>query len=192
MKHRMMHFALALFLGVAFCPYGASGQVPASNAQQYEAMSKAMREAEQAASQPGDKKLSCEQLQEQFLAASTDPALQAQVSEAAAQAEKDTTVSQAAQGEIASQTATTVAGAVVPGASMAAMLATAANAEAAKARGAQHMQSRMAQAGNMLTLLPSLMRGQRLMELATEKKCAWSASFQSGDSTAEPSREKSP
>jgi hypothetical protein len=137
------------------------------------AMQKAMEQAQANASQPGDDALSCEQLQEQFVATAKDPALQAHVETAGAAARRDMAAMEKAQAEIAAQTATTVAGSVVPGASMGAMAATAANAEAAKARGAERMQSKMAQTGQMMASMPALMRGQRLMELAVAKKCDW-------------------
>jgi hypothetical protein len=137
------------------------------------AMQKAMEEAQASVSQPGDDELTCEQLQEQFIATAKDPALQAHIETAGAAAQRDMAAMEKAQAEIAAQTATTVAGSVVPGASMGAMAATAANAEAAKARGAERMQSKVAQSGQMMASLPALMRGQRLMELAVAKKCEW-------------------
>jgi hypothetical protein len=140
-----------------------------------QAMMAAFAAARASASRPGDDALSCEQLQEELAATAADPALQAHVQEAGAQAQKDMAAMEKAQGEIASQTATTVAGSLVPGASMGAMAATAANAEAAKARGADRMQTRMAQAGQMIAAMPTLMRGERVMQLAVAKKCEWAA-----------------
>ena len=151
-----------------------------------QAMTAAMDAAKAAAARPGDDALSCEQLQEEFGAAANDPAMQAKVQAGGEQAQKDMAAMEQAQSQIANQTATTVAGSVVPGASMGAMAATAANAEAAKARGAEHMQSRMAQSTEMMATLPTLMRGQRLMELAVAKKCDWATGIDPGTGAVKP------
>jgi hypothetical protein len=182
MIRRTLPFALAVLAGGALTAHVAWAQVPA-NAPDPQAMVKAMEDARAAASRPGDENLTCEQLQEEFIAAAMDPALQAKVQAAGAQAEKDMAAMENAQAEIAAQTATTVAGSVVPGASMGAMAATAANAEAAKARGTERLQSRMAQAANMTAALPALMRGERLMQLAVAKKCEWAEGIDPGAMT---------
>jgi hypothetical protein len=41
------------------------------------------------------------------------------------------------------------------------------------AQGAARMQSRMAQGQQMMAFMPKLLRGQRLIELATARKCEW-------------------
>lgn len=161
--------------------------VAPGNAQDFESMRKAMEAAQASASRPGDEDLTCEQLQEELAATANDPALQAHIQEAGAQAQKDMEVMEQAQKEIASQTATTVAGSLVPGASMGAMAATAANAEAAKARGADHMASRMAQAGQITALMPTLMRGERVIQLAVSRKCEWAADIDPTAAAAKPS-----
>jgi hypothetical protein len=145
-----------------------------------------MEAAKAAASRPDDDALSCEQLQEQFMATAQDPAVQEKVQAMGAQAQKDMAAMEQAQAEIASQTATTVAGSLVPGASMGAMAATAANAEAAKARGTERMQSRMAQGAEMMAALPAMMRGQRLMELGVAKKCDWAEGIDPASGAVKP------
>jgi hypothetical protein len=167
MKLQGILFAVALLANAAAHAQTVTGMPDPA------AMQKAMEDAMAGASQPGDDALTCEQLQEQFVASAQNPALQEHVETAGAAAQRDMAAMEKAQAEIASQTATTVVGSVVPGASMGAMAATAANAEAAKARGAERMQSRMAQTSQMMASLPALMRGQRLMELAVAKECEW-------------------
>jgi hypothetical protein len=63
----------------------------------------------------------------------------------------------------------------VPGAAMGHMTASAAENQAKIAQGAARVQSRMAQGMQMMAFMPKLMRGQRLIELATVRKCAWVA-----------------
>jgi hypothetical protein len=166
-----------MLLAVALCPIEARAQgAAAGGPHDAEAMRKAMEAAQAAASRPGDDQFDCDQLQQEFAATTTDPALHAQIQAAGAQAQADmAAMGGPANAEVARQTATTAAGSLVPGARMPALAATAANAEAAKARGAERIESRMAQAGQMSAMLPNMMRGQRLVELATARQCAWAA-----------------
>jgi hypothetical protein len=63
----------------------------------------------------------------------------------------------------------------VPGAAMGHMTASAAENQAKVAQGAARMRSRMAQGMQMMAFMPKMMRGQRLIELATALKCEWAA-----------------
>lgn len=45
--------------------------------------------------------------------------------------------------------------------------------ETAQARPISRLQSRMAEGQQMMAFRPKLMRGQRLIELATARKCEW-------------------
>lgn len=165
--------ALALFSAGAACALATA----TAFAQDHESMRKAMQAAQASASKPGDENLDCEQLQKEFAATTTDPALHAQVGQAGAQAQEDLEAMKQARAGVAAQTATTAAGALVPGADMAAMAAAVAQAESSKAAGARRMPSRMAQAGQWAELMPNLMRGERLVQLAVAKNCAWAADF---------------
>ena len=171
MIQRSIALALALALAVssASCVHAPPPQAPAAMPQEYQSMVNAMLAAQTGASRPGDDDLTCEQLQEEFSATTADPELHEHAQAAGAEAQKDVASVEQAQAEIASQTATTVVGSLVPGASMGAMAATAANAEAATTRGAQRMQSRTAQAGHIVAMMPTLMRGERIMQLAAAK-----------------------
>jgi hypothetical protein len=62
---------------------------------------------------------------------------------------------------------------MVPGAAMGHMMASAAENQAKAAQGAARMQSKMADAQQMMVFMPKLMRGQRLIELAMVRKCEW-------------------
>ena len=141
--------------------------------QQYQSMMKAMQAAEAAASRPGDEKLDCDELQKEFTAATTDRALNAHVQTAGASAQADMAAIEAAQAKIPAQTAATAAAALVPGASAPVVAAQTADAEAQKAQAAGRMQSRVQQAQDLSALMPTIMRGERLLQLATGKKCDW-------------------
>lgn len=138
-----------------------------------EAQRKALADAEAGATRPGDENLDCAQLQQELMATTTDPALQAQVQSMGAQAQKDMDAMQAAQADVARRTATTAAGAVVPGASGPALASAIADAEAAKASGSARMQERVAQTDQLTAMMPQMMRGQRVIDLARARKCDW-------------------
>jgi hypothetical protein len=141
--------------------------------QDYQAMMKAMERAQAEASQPGDQQLTCVQLQELLVGIAQDPALLAHVKAAGIEAEKDMAQLQVPQSEIAAKTAATFIASMVPGAAMGHMTASAAENQAKVAQGAMRVQSRMAEGQQMMALMPKLMRGQRLIELAMARKCEW-------------------
>jgi len=137
---------LSIVLGVALataCAFSFA-QVP-PGAQDYEAMAKAMEKAQAEASKPGDERLTCDQLQQQLVAIAQDPAYLAYVQAAGIQAQKDLAQMQIPQSEIAAKTA----------------------------QSAGRVQMRMDQGQQMMAFMPLLMRGQRLVELATVRKCEW-------------------
>ena len=181
MRWQFIAFALATLVHG-----GPHAQTAPTGGQDFEALQKQMEAAQASAAKPGDEGLSCEQLEEQFAATASDPTLLATVQQAGSQAQKDMATAESAQGEVAKQAATTVVGSVVPGASMGAMMATAASAEAAKARGTARLQSMMGNAGQLAALMPTLMRGEWLMRLATAKKCDWASGLV--DPAAEPGK----
>ena len=172
MKPQSIVLAMAL-LTVSALGYGQA--VTPSNLQDYEAMAKAMEKAQAEANQPGDERLGCDKLQEQLVAVAQDPAFLAHVKAAGIAAEQDMAQMQAAQGEIAAKSAATAIASMVPGAAMGHMMASAAENQAKVAQGAARVQDRMAQGQQMMALMPKLMRGQRLLELAMVRKCAWAA-----------------
>jgi hypothetical protein len=139
----------------------------------YESIVKSMEKAQADASQPGDEQLTCPQLQEQLVVIAQDPAFVAHVKAAGIAAEQDIAQMQVSQGEIAAKSAATIMASTVPGAAMGHMTASAAENQAKVAQGAARLQSRMAQGMQMMAFMPQLMRGQRLIELATARKCEW-------------------
>ena len=147
-----------------------------AQSQDYQAMMQAMEKAQSEASKPGDDKLSCEQLQEQLIAVTQDPEFQAHVESASASAQRDRAAMNAAAGQTAVQSLRTALMALVPGGAMAGMASAQADAQAQGAQAADRVRSRMDQAKQLTALMPKLMRGQRVFELAAAKKCDWAAS----------------
>jgi hypothetical protein len=140
-----------------------------------QAMMAAYEAAQAAASQPGDEELSCDELQAQFTEVSNDPALKAKIETAGAAAQSKMAAMQKAQAAAAGSTAASAAASMAPGGQWAALGAAAAQAEASKAAATGHMQQNAALAQDATEMMPKLMRGQRLAELATAKQCEWIA-----------------
>jgi hypothetical protein len=156
--------------GVPGFPQGVPGM---ANPQ---AMLAQLESAQAAARQPGDEKLSCDELQTQMAAAANDPAVAAHVAQAGAAAQQDVAALQAGQARLAAPLGGAIAGAagaLIPGGDMAAIAAQAAQAQAMQAQAAQRMQSHTLLAQQSAAMMPQLMRGQRLVELAVVKQCAW-------------------
>ena len=170
MKLRSIVSSMAL---VTACQLSYGQTVAPGGMQDYQAMMKSMEKAQAEAYQPGDEQLTCDKLQQQLVVIAQDPAFLAHVKAGGDAAQKDMAQLQAAQGEIAAKSAATVIASMVPGAAMGHMMASAAENQAKAAQGAARMQSRMADAQQMMVFMPKLMRGQRLIELAMVRKCDW-------------------
>lgn len=165
MRPSSVTFILALLFGSAGVP-----------AQDYQAMARAMEKAQADASKPGDEKLTCEQLEDQLVTVTQDPALQAHVEAAGAEALKKQEAMKVAQGKIAAEKFRTVMMAVMPGAAMPGMATAQAQAQAQGASAMNQGAARMKQMEKMMPLLPTMMRGQRVIELAVAKRCEWAES----------------
>jgi hypothetical protein len=153
-------------------------QKAAQMAQTGQDMQKAMAAAQAAASQPGDEGLSCDALQEQMIASVNNPAVKDVVSKQGAQAQAQVDKLNAAKSNqskasVAAQVAQGFASSFVPGFGAAQMAAAAAQAQSQMAEAAVNQQQMMANMQAMMTIMPQMMRGQRLYELAAGKKCAW-------------------
>lgn len=180
MKPQSIVLVMALLTACALS-YGQT--VTPGGAQDYEAMAKAMERAQAEANQPGDQRLTCEQLQEQLVGIAQDPAFQAHVKATGIAAEQDLAQMQVPKSEITAKTAATLIASTVPGAAMGQMMASAAENQAKMAQGAARVQSRMAQGQQMMVFMPKLMRGQRLIELATVRKCEWATGLGASEVT---------
>ena len=177
MKPRSTVLVMALLTA---CTLSYGQTVTPGGMRDYQAMMNAMEKAQAEANQPGDQRLSCTQLQEQLAAIAQDPAYLAYVKAAGIAAEKDMAQMEVSKDEIAAKTAATVIASMSPAAAMSHMTASAAENQAKVAQGAARMQSRMADAQQMMAFMPKLMRGQRLIELAMASKCEWVAGLGMG------------
>ena len=106
MKPQSIAFVIALLTASALS-YGQT--MPAGSAQDYEAMAKAMEKAQAQANQPGDERLTCDQLQQQLVAVAQDPEFLAYVQAAGVAAEKEMAQMQVPQSEVAAKSAATMA-----------------------------------------------------------------------------------
>lgn len=173
MKPHSIVFAMAVLAGCAMSRGPAV--MPGGD---YQASLKGMEAAQAQASQPGDEKLTCDELQEQMLAIAQDPAFLERIEAAGAAAEKDRAQMQAGKGEIAAKSAATVIAATLPGGDMSHMMATAMEHQSKAAQGKARTQARIAEGQQMMAFMPKLMRGQHLVELAAARKCDWAADIE--------------
>ena len=157
-------------ISVALVLVAASAQ-----GQDYQSMMQSMEQAQAGASKPGDDKLTCEQLEEELVAVTQDPALLAHLDAAGADAQKKQAAMEGAKGQIAMQTLRAALMVFVPGGAYPGMASAQSQAMKQGKKGMADMKDRMAQAQQMAALLPTLMRGQRVVELASAKSCEWAA-----------------
>jgi hypothetical protein len=156
--------------------------------QQLQKLQTAMADAQTKAVRPGDAEMSCDALQSELQAAVLDPAVQKVAQENGAVAkekldalEKGTAEAKAAAAtSMASSIFMGITSALVPGAGMigaagqqAAARAQAAQAQAAAAKNIQDMNAMM---DRMIVILPQMMRGQHVMQVAYGKQCPWMVS----------------
>jgi type II secretory pathway pseudopilin PulG len=153
--------------------------------QQMQKLQTAMADAQTKAIRPGDAAMNCDALQNELQAAALDPAVQNVAKENGVVAkekldeiEKGTAEAKAAAAtQIATGIFSGLASALVPGAGLVTGRAqqAAARAEAAQAQAqtAKNLQDMNAMMDRTILILPQMMRGQRMMELAYAKQCPW-------------------
>jgi len=163
----MRRWTIALLCAVSSA---ASGQAPAT---MYGDLQSSLSAAEAAANRPGDESLACDALQSELVASAKDPAFQSFVAKSGAIAQEKMAAMSAGAAGMGTQAAITIMGSVVPGGAWAGHAASVAQAEAAKAQAARNMQQSMQQAQEMMTIMPRLMRGQKVIELAQKRDCTW-------------------
>ena len=101
------------------------------------------------------------------------PGVQSYVAKSGAAAQEQAAALNAASGRIASQSAVTLFSSIIPGGAWAGHAAAAAQAQAQQAQAASNIQQRMQQAQEMMGIMPYLMRGQRVIDLAQARNCTW-------------------
>jgi hypothetical protein len=150
-------------------------------AQDYEAMAAQMQQsqadAQAAAVHPGDDALTCEQLETEMTTTMQDPNVQAAVAANGADAQAQMDQMNAARGQMRAQMATSmfmgIASSFIPGLGYAQMAQQQAMASQYQRQATQNMAQMMEMAQRMQTIMPQLMRGQRVYELAQAKQCAF-------------------
>lgn len=150
----------------------ARAQTPAST---YMELQAGLEAAQAAANRPGDAALGCDALEKELVASVKHPAVESYVAKSGAAAKQQQAALKAAQGRAATQTALTLFGSLVPGAAGAGLAGTAALAQSQQVEAAQNIEQRMQQAQEMIGIMPQMMRGQRVIELAQGRNCEWVA-----------------
>jgi hypothetical protein len=170
---RALLLSSALSLGLALAP--------AAGAQDYEAMGANM-EASMAAAQaqaqrPGDEALTCEQLETEIATTMQDPAVQQAVAANGADAQAQLDQMNAARGRMRSQMATGlfmgIASSFIPGLDYAQMAGQQMQMAQQQRQAQQNMAQMMQMAERMQGIMPQMMRGNRIYELAQAKQCAF-------------------
>jgi hypothetical protein len=150
-------------------------------AQDYEAMAAQMEQsqadAQAAASRPGDEALTCEQLENEIATTMDDPEVQQVMVQNGAFAEGQMAQMREAQGRARAQIATGMfmgfASSFIPGLGYAQMAQQQMQAAQMQRQQQQNMADMMAMSERMSSIMPQLMRGQRVYELGQAKSCAF-------------------
>lgn len=168
----------ALALAAALLCLTVSGPVGAQSAEERMlAMEQAMADAQAQAIRPGDEQLSCEQLEAEMVATMQDPAVQATIAAQGADAQNQMDRMNAARDQMRAQMGVSMfmglASAFIPGAGYAQMIQQQAMANQSRGMAGQHMAEMNAMAERMTPIMPQMMRGQRVYELAQARACAF-------------------
>lgn len=170
---RALLLCSALSLGLAF--------TSVATAQDYEAMSagmeQAMADAQASARRPGDEALTCEQLEGEVVITMQDPQVQTVIASQGAYGQQQLDRMNEARGQQRVGMATSlfmgVASAFIPGAGYAAMAQQQMQAAQMQRQSQANMAQMMEMAQQMQTIMPQLMRGQRLYELGQAQSCSF-------------------
>lgn len=150
-------------------------QPAAAQQDQYADMEATMAAAQAQAIHPDDDGLSCDQLQTEMVVTMQDPVVQAQFAQQGAWAQGQVSQMNAARGQIAAQMGASMflglASAFLPGLGYVQMAQQRAMAAGQQAQAQQNMAQMMENAQGMMTIMPQMMRGQRVYELGQAKQC---------------------
>lgn len=167
----MLRF-FVLMLAVSGMSTMARAQTPAST---YTDLQAGLEAAQAAANRPGDAALGCDALEKELVASVKHPAVESYMAKSGAAAKQQMAQMNAAKGRAATQTALTLFGSLVPGGAGLGLAGSAAMAQSQQIEAAQNIQNRMQQAQEMVAIMPQMMRGQRVIELAQANNCDWLA-----------------
>jgi hypothetical protein len=153
---------------------GIAAWTPAQTPGTMEAdLQSALEKAQAAAYRPGDESLGCEALETELVAVARDSAVQSHVAKWGAEAQRKMAAMNAAAAGAAGASAVTFFSSVLPGGGWAAQAAGAAQLPAQRAQAAHNIEQAMQQAREMMGIMPQMMRGQRVIELARSRDCPW-------------------
>jgi hypothetical protein len=174
---RCARSALALALALSFQPAAAQTTEEISPDAMMAQMEAAQAEARAQAAHPGDEALGCEQLQAEMTATMQDPAVQSQLAAQGAWTQGRMDAAGEGRGRMMAMMGGSVilglASSFVPGLGYAQMAQQRAMSAGMEAQTEQNMAQAMQQAQGMATIMPQLMRGERVHELAQAKQCAF-------------------
>jgi hypothetical protein len=159
-----------LFAVLSGISASSAGQTPESI---YRDMQSKLEAAQAEANRLGDESLSCEALETELVTSAKQPAVQSYVTKSGAAAQEKASGMNAASSQMATQSALTLFSSIVPGGAWAGQAVGAAQAQAQQAEAASNIQQRMQQAQELMGIMPHLMRGQRVIELAQARNCGW-------------------
>jgi hypothetical protein len=171
-----LHGPFAQFCNqIAFCVLSGFLLTPAAaqDPSQYANLATAYESAQRDAIRNGDEKLDCPALEQQLIEAVTTPAVLDYIAKSGEQAQRDSKQVKPDPTKMTAQAALAAFSSLAPGGAWVGMSAAAAQTQGMQAQTAQNIEQRMRQANEMVTILPQLLRGQRVIELAQTRKCDW-------------------
>jgi hypothetical protein len=140
-------------------------------------LEQSMADAQAQAQRPGDEDLACEQLESEMTTLMRDPAMQAFLAEQGAYSEEQLARMNAARGRARAQMGVGlflgIASGFVPGLGYAQMAQQQMQAAQAQRDAEANMAQMTAMADRMTPIMPQMMRGQRVHDLAQAKQCAF-------------------
>jgi hypothetical protein len=141
----------------------------------FERMQTAMAAAQAAANRAGDEALNCEVLQKEFMAIVNSPAVQAHSAKSSATAvqQQKAMAAAAAKPGANPQTPAALISGLIPAGGWADLMAAQSQASAQAAQMAPNLEKTKQQMNDLLTIMPQLIRAQRVLELAQNRKCQW-------------------
>ena len=177
MRSRFAASVLALSLALTGGALAQPQQHQPSSQEQLAHMQAVQDAAQAQAVHPGDDQLTCDQLQQQMMAAVNDPTVQQGIQANGAIAQQQQAQLQQEMARQRQQAPANVVGnmvmSMVPGGGYAQMAAAQAQQQHAMAQAAQNQAQAAQMQQNMEASMPQMMRGQHLYELAQQKQCAW-------------------
>jgi hypothetical protein len=170
---RALLVSTALTLSLVCAPFAAAQDYDAMAANMEQSMALAQAEA----AREGDDALTCEQLETEIATTMQDPAVQSAVAANGAQAQAQLDQMNAARGQMRAQMGMSMfmglASSFVPGLGYAQMAQQRMQAAQQQQQQQQNMAQMMEMAQRMETIMPQMMRGQRIYELGQAKQCAF-------------------